>query len=115
MKWPGRPGSSSGLQELCLDAGLDFVFHMFFLVKYSKSLEEGSFRGRSADFLWMLLFGECFPARLDSASSLQCNCLQNCYCGPQRPGTYSFLFMPLWALPTSASCVHLHWGPVFRS
>eukprot|EP00878_Enallax_costatus_P024128 GHUV01025722.1.p1 GENE.GHUV01025722.1~~GHUV01025722.1.p1 ORF type:complete len:197 (+),score=76.16 GHUV01025722.1:592-1182(+) len=30
---------------------------MFFLVKYCKSLEEGSFRGRSADFLWMLLFG----------------------------------------------------------
>jgi hypothetical protein len=38
-------------------AGLDFVFHMFFLVKYAKSLEEESFRGRSADFLWMLLFG----------------------------------------------------------
>lgn len=37
--------------------GLDFVFHMFFLIKYCKSLEEGSFRGRSADFLWMLLFG----------------------------------------------------------
>ncbi|GBF90363.1 der1-like family protein [Raphidocelis subcapitata] len=37
--------------------GLDFVFHMFFLVKYCKSLEEGSFRGRTADFLWMLLFG----------------------------------------------------------
>ncbi|KAL3149109.1 hypothetical protein ABBQ32_001949 [Trebouxia sp. C0010 RCD-2024] len=37
--------------------GLDFVFHMFFLIKYSKSLEEGSFRGRSADFLWMLLVG----------------------------------------------------------
>ncbi|EFN59175.1 hypothetical protein CHLNCDRAFT_19312 [Chlorella variabilis] len=36
---------------------LDFFFHMFFLVKYSKSLEEGSFRNRSADFLWMLLFG----------------------------------------------------------
>ena len=30
---------------------------MFFLVKYCKMLEEGSFRGRSADFLWMLLFG----------------------------------------------------------
>lgn len=30
---------------------------MFFLVKYSKSLEEGSFRNRSADFLWMLLVG----------------------------------------------------------
>lgn len=25
----------------CLPAGLDFVFHMFFLVKYCKSLEEG--------------------------------------------------------------------------
>lgn len=39
------------------DLGLDFVFHMFFLIKYSKSLEEESFRGRSADFLWMLLTG----------------------------------------------------------
>mmetsp|Transcript_31121 Transcript_31121/g.69162 ORF Transcript_31121/g.69162 Transcript_31121/m.69162 type:complete len:250 (-) Transcript_31121:459-1208(-) len=37
--------------------GLDFVFHMFFLLKYCKSLEEGSFRGRSADFLWMLILG----------------------------------------------------------
>ena len=37
--------------------GLDFVFHMFFLLRYSKSLEEGSFRGRSADFLWMLMVG----------------------------------------------------------
>jgi|UniRef100_A0A7S1SZ48 Derlin-2/3 len=37
--------------------GLDFVFHIFFLLKYCKALEEGSFRGRSADFLFMLLFG----------------------------------------------------------
>ncbi|KAG1673089.1 hypothetical protein FOA52_013159 [Chlamydomonas sp. UWO 241] len=37
--------------------GIDLVFHMFFLLKYCKSLEEGSFRGRSADFLWMLLLG----------------------------------------------------------
>jgi len=40
--------------------GLDFVFHMFFLLKYCKSLEEGSFRGRSADFMWMLLLGGTF-------------------------------------------------------
>jgi Der1-like family len=33
------------------------VFHMFFLVKYCKALEEGSFRSRSSDFLWMLIFG----------------------------------------------------------
>ena len=48
---------SGTVRQDCAPAGLDFVFHMFFLVKYSKSLEEGSFRGRSADFLWMLLFG----------------------------------------------------------
>ena len=34
---------------------------MFFLVKYCKTLEEGSFRGRSDDFLWMLLFGKGPP------------------------------------------------------
>ena len=37
--------------------GLDFFFHMFFLVRYCRMLEEGSFRGRPADFLLMLLFG----------------------------------------------------------
>jgi len=37
--------------------GLDFVFNMFFLVRYARMLEEGSFRGRTADFAFMLLFG----------------------------------------------------------
>uniref|UniRef100_A0A7S1ESP2 Derlin n=1 Tax=Timspurckia oligopyrenoides TaxID=708627 RepID=A0A7S1ESP2_9RHOD len=37
--------------------GLDFLFHMFFLYRYSKLLEVNSFRGRTADFLYMLLFG----------------------------------------------------------
>ena len=36
---------------------LDFVFHMFFLSRYCRLLEEGSFRGRTADFFFMLLFG----------------------------------------------------------
>mmetsp|Transcript_13927 Transcript_13927/g.34016 ORF Transcript_13927/g.34016 Transcript_13927/m.34016 type:complete len:251 (+) Transcript_13927:299-1051(+) len=37
---------------------LDFVFHMYFLVRYCRLLEEGpSFRGKSADFLTMVLFG----------------------------------------------------------
>jgi len=36
---------------------LEFLFHMFFLVQYCRSLEEGSFRGRTADFVWMILFG----------------------------------------------------------
>ncbi|KAF9160955.1 hypothetical protein DFQ26_005018 [Actinomortierella ambigua] len=34
--------------------GLDFVFHMFFLVRYSRMLEEGSFYGRTVDYAWML-------------------------------------------------------------
>ncbi|KAG0377385.1 MAG: Der1-like family-domain-containing protein [Linnemannia gamsii] len=34
--------------------GLDFVFHMFFLVRYSRMLEEGSFYGRTMDYAWML-------------------------------------------------------------
>lgn len=52
-------------------AGLDFLFHMFFLVKYSKSLEEGSFRNRSADFLWMLLFGGIILILLSPFASVQ--------------------------------------------
>jgi len=36
---------------------LEFLFHMFFLVQYCRSLEEGSFRGRTADFFFMMLFG----------------------------------------------------------
>ncbi|KAF2587133.1 hypothetical protein F2Q70_00034801, partial [Brassica cretica] len=36
---------------------LDFLFHMFFLARYCKLLEENSFRGKTADFLYMLLFG----------------------------------------------------------
>jgi hypothetical protein len=51
------PTASAPSPDASLSAGLDFFFHMFFLVKYSKSLEEGSFRNRSADFFWMLLFG----------------------------------------------------------
>jgi Derlin-2/3 len=32
---------------------------MFFLVRYCRALEEGSFRGRSGDFFWMLFLGAC--------------------------------------------------------
>ncbi|OQR89585.1 Der1-like family, partial [Thraustotheca clavata] len=39
---------------------LDFLFHMYFLVRYSRMLEEGSFRGRTADFLYMIMFGAVF-------------------------------------------------------
>jgi len=34
---------------------LDFVFHLFFFMRYSRMLEESSFANRSADYLWLLL------------------------------------------------------------
>ena len=36
---------------------IDFLFHMYFLVRYSRLLEEGDFRGKTAKYAWMLLFG----------------------------------------------------------
>jgi len=36
---------------------VDFLFHMYFLVRYCRMLEEGDFRGRTAHFVMMLLFG----------------------------------------------------------
>ncbi|GKY94637.1 hypothetical protein MPSEU_000429200 [Mayamaea pseudoterrestris] len=38
---------------------VDFLFHMYFLVRYSRMLEEGDFRGRTANYVWMLIFGCC--------------------------------------------------------
>ncbi|KAJ0089848.1 hypothetical protein Patl1_14129 [Pistacia atlantica] len=39
---------------------LDYLFHMFFLGRYCKLVEENSFRGRTVDFFYMLLFGATF-------------------------------------------------------
>jgi len=36
---------------------IDFLFHMYFLVRYCRLLEEGDFRGKTANFLMMLFFG----------------------------------------------------------
>jgi len=36
---------------------LDFLFHLYFLVRYCRLLEENSFRGRTGDFVFFLLFG----------------------------------------------------------
>ncbi|XP_075390167.1 derlin-3 [Tenrec ecaudatus] len=37
--------------------GFGFFFNMLFVFRYCRLLEEGSFRGRTADFVVMLLFG----------------------------------------------------------
>lgn len=36
---------------------LDFVFHMFFLIQYCRRLEEGSFRGKTGDFFYLMFLG----------------------------------------------------------
>lgn len=37
--------------------GFNFLFNMIFTYRYCRMLEEGSFRGRTADFFYMFLFG----------------------------------------------------------
>ncbi|CAJ0581176.1 unnamed protein product, partial [Mesorhabditis spiculigera] len=37
--------------------GLNFFFNMVFIYRYCQMLEEGSFRGRRADFVFMFIFG----------------------------------------------------------
>ncbi|KAF9509141.1 hypothetical protein BS47DRAFT_1377639 [Hydnum rufescens UP504] len=34
---------------------LDFVFHLFFFMRYSRMLEESSFANKRADYFWLLL------------------------------------------------------------
>ena len=35
--------------------GIDFIFHLFFFMRYSRMLEENSFAGRKADYTWLLV------------------------------------------------------------
>ena len=37
--------------------GFNFLFNMIFAYRYCRMLEEGSFRNRTADFFYMILFG----------------------------------------------------------
>jgi len=40
--------------------GFSFLIHMLFLVRYGQSLEQTTFSGRTADFVFFLLFGSFF-------------------------------------------------------
>lgn len=51
-----QPPTYPNLLDILL-SDLDFLFHMFFLARYCKLLEQNSFRGRTTDFFYMLLFG----------------------------------------------------------
>ena len=35
---------------------LDFMFHLFFMTRYSRNLEESSFRNRTAEIAWLLFY-----------------------------------------------------------
>ncbi|KAK5580832.1 hypothetical protein RB653_000856 [Dictyostelium firmibasis] len=48
------------------EIGMNFFFHMYFLVRHSRLLEESSFRGRSADYLYMWIFGSFLLLIMDA-------------------------------------------------
>jgi len=67
--------------------GVDFLFHMFFLARYCRLLEEGSFRGRPCDFALMLLFG----------GAAMC-CTSACISAPPFLGSsLAFMMVYVWA------------------
>jgi len=45
--------------------GVNFLFHMYFLVRHSRLLEETSFRERTADYLFLWMFGATLLLILD--------------------------------------------------
>uniref|UniRef100_A0A8D1VD84 Derlin n=1 Tax=Sus scrofa TaxID=9823 RepID=A0A8D1VD84_PIG len=50
--------------------GFSFFFNMLFVFRYCRMLEEGSFRGRTADFVFMFLFGGVLMILLGLLGSL---------------------------------------------
>jgi len=66
--------------------GIDWLFHMFFMLRYSKSLEEGWFRNRPADFLWMIVLGGTFLSIMALWTRAQ-------FLGP----SLSFMLVYIWA------------------
>lgn len=50
--------------------GFNFLFNMTFTYRYCRMLEEGSFRGKSSDFIMMFIFG---GALMIVSSHQQCN------------------------------------------
>ncbi|KAM9055461.1 derlin-3 isoform 1-T3 [Megaptera novaeangliae] len=50
--------------------GFSFFFNMLFVFRYCRLLEEGSFRGRTADFVFMFLFGGVLMILLGLLGSL---------------------------------------------
>lgn len=73
---------------------LDFLFHMFFLYRYCKMLETNSFRGRTADFLYMLIFGGTLLVLLSPLTSID-------FLGP----SLTFMMVYVWGRRNSRQAV----------
>jgi len=46
--------------------GINFLFHMYFLVRHSRRLEESFYRERTADYLFMWIFGSTLLIIIDA-------------------------------------------------
>lgn len=66
--------------------GLDFFFHMFFLTRYARSLEQETFAGRKADFAWMLVMGAGIMLLIAPLASL-----------PFLGNSLTFMLVYLWS------------------
>jgi len=66
--------------------GLDFFFHMFFLTRYARSLEQETFAGRKADFAWMLMMGAGIMLLIAPLASL-----------PFLGNSLTFMLVYLWS------------------
>ncbi|KAI5803179.1 Derlin [Geopyxis carbonaria] len=49
---------------------LDFMFHLFFMSRYSRNLEESSFRGQTADFAWLMFYSAASLLALSPLTSM---------------------------------------------
>ncbi|KAJ1991261.1 hypothetical protein H4R33_001422 [Dimargaris cristalligena] len=64
----------------------NWAFHTYFMVQYMRDLEEGSFRNRSADFLWFLV--------LSGVLLLACSAV---FTTPFQAPALSFVIIYVWA------------------
>lgn len=74
---------------------LDFLFHMFFLYRYCKMLEMHSFRGRTADFLYMILFGATLLLAVSPLTTIE-------FLGP----SLTFMMVYVWARRNSRQAMN---------
>lgn len=65
---------------------LDWLFHMFFLQRYLRMLEINSFRGRTADLVYMLMFGAALLLAISPLTSIV-------FLGP----SLTFMMVYVWA------------------